>query len=691
MWRRSLIEAIQLMYQNPLLAPFLKLSLPRPADSNDPVTQIEHSRRYREKVYDRPVDGSPSFFERNRRNVCLSLTTDGFNPWRGSQYSMWPVCLSVLNLPPHLRNRPEFTIMIALIEGPDKPERMELYLSHVLREVRDASLHPFTVIDVSDPEPRAPHSITVKLLFVNADLPALCSVLCMTAAGRHGCPKCREQAVHRAELNKSIFTTGYADMEHELRTHATVRANGRQAAAAIAKEQSRRGVGQPPLNNKQRKALLDKLHKRGELDLHGENGASPLAMLPDFDLVRDSCIDVMHILEGAMKHVIMLLQGKRSPADRAATAAAKAAVQLVVAPVAAAPHPVDMDEGEEGEVRSYIINALFVHDVALIMHVSHCGGLVSRFSFFCSLTVAHMQAEPIVDLPSFRSHSDVDPDSELSVASISDDNDASEESSLAADSDDEYVDVDEEDDEEGAAAAGPAAAAAAVKFRGGFAAGDKRGAGPARRGRAARKKSAASVAKQAEAQAAKAAAAVHRGIARAAVVRRLDEWSLSKEQQLQAEALYRRVMGPAGVAPDSHLPFTRAGTLNAYLHLTLARTTGPYLFRCAGFDGVQLQMLLEICELLTAVASHAHTEGSLMNIRELSRRAGLRFGSVMPETEHTIVFHLLFHHVVELLDDWGPAAHTWCFGPERSDHHTPAMHASCTIRSKMMIFSCIIF
>jgi len=344
MWRRSLIEALQLMFQNPLLAPFLKLAPPRSADSNDPVTQIEHSRRYREKVYNRPADGSPSFFERNRRNVCLSLTTDGFNPWRGSQYSMWPVCLSVLNLPPHLRNRPEFTIMIALIEGPDKPERMELYLSHVLREVRNASLHPFSVIDVSDAEPCVPHSITVKLMFVNADLPALCSVLCVTAAGCHGCPKCREQAVHRPELNKSIFTTGYAGMEHELRTHATVHANGLQAAAAIAQEQSRRGVGQPPLDNKQRKALLDKLHKRGELDLHGENGASPLAMLPDFDLVRDSCIDVMHILEGVMKHIIMLVQGKRSPADRAATAAAKAAAAALPAVEAAV--PMDLDEGE---------------------------------------------------------------------------------------------------------------------------------------------------------------------------------------------------------------------------------------------------------------------------------------------------------------------------------------------------------
>jgi len=356
MWRRSLIEAIQLLYQNPLLAPFLKLHPPRAVDSEAAVTQLEHTRRYREKVYTRPADGSPSFFERSRRNVCLSLTTDGFNPWRGSQYSMWPVCLSVLNLPPHLRNRPEFTIMIALIEGPDKPERME----HVLREVRDASLNTFPVIDVSDPEPRVPHPITVKLLFVNADLPALCSVLCMTSAGRHGCPKCREQAVHRSELNKSIFTTGYADMKHELRDHATVRANGQAAAAAVAKEQTRRGDGQPPLSNKQRKALLDRLHKRGELDLHGENGASPLTMLPDFDLVRDSCIDFMHILEGVMKHIITLTQGKRAPADRSAATAAAAAAK---AAASAGPHPMDIyDEGQGAEVRSLngclcIINA----------------------------------------------------------------------------------------------------------------------------------------------------------------------------------------------------------------------------------------------------------------------------------------------------------------------------------------------
>lgn len=275
-----------------------------------------------------------------------------------------------------------------------------------------------------------------------------------------------------------------------------------------------------------------------------------------------------------------------------------------------------------------------------------------------------MDPEPIVDLPS--DHSDAD---QASVASISDDNDvnASDQSSLAADSDDEYVDDEEHDHDPGYA---PAAAAAAFSDRPATGVKRRAGPGPARRGRGPSKKSAASVAKQAAVLAARAEAAVRRGVARAAVVSRLDEWSLTKEQQHHAEALYRRVMGPAGVAPESHLPFTRAGTLNAYLHLTLARTTGPYLFRCAGFDGDQLQMLLEICELLTAVASHTHTEASLMNIRELSRRAGQRFGSIMPETEHTIVFHLLFHHVVELLEDWGPAAHTWCFGPERSaaDH-----------------------
>jgi len=150
-------------------------------------------------------------------------------------------------------------------------------------------------------------------------------------------------------------------------------------------------------------------------------------------------------------------------------------------------------------------------------------------------------------------------------------------------------------------------------------------------------------------------------VARAAVLQTLSAWSLTKEQQQHAEALYLRVMGPAGVAPASHLPFTRAGTLNAYLHLTLARTTGPYLFRCAGFQGKQLEMLLAICELLTAVASHSHTEASLMNLRVLARRSGQLFGLNMPETEHTIVFHLLFHHVAQLSSIAGGSDGVWEF------------------------------
>jgi hypothetical protein len=277
-----------------------------------------------------------------------------------------------------------------------------------------------------------------------------------------------------------------------------------------------------------------------------------------------------------------------------------------------------------------------------------------------------VQIEPTVELPVY-----IAPQSDSCAASqagISDDHLASTASSAAADSDEVYVDDAADDSDEGgtgAAAAPVAATAAAAAPSVGF---KRRGGGDARRRGPPKKKSAAALAKEAAKARDKAAAAAEKSVARAAVLRTLSAWSLTKEQQQHAEALCLRVIGPAGVAPASHLPFTRAGTLNPYLHLTLARTTGPYLFRCAGFEGEQLEMLLAICELLTSVASHSHTEASLMNLRLQAHRYGQLFGRIMPETEHTIVFHLLFHHVVELLEDWGPASHTWCFGPERYAH-----------------------
>ena len=54
------------------------------------------------------------------RNLWFALSTDGMNPFgnmRGS-HSVWPVLLTIYNLPPCLYNKRRYMIMLVLISGP---------------------------------------------------------------------------------------------------------------------------------------------------------------------------------------------------------------------------------------------------------------------------------------------------------------------------------------------------------------------------------------------------------------------------------------------------------------------------------------------------------------------------------------------------------------------------------------------
>ena len=64
-------------------------------------------------------------FSAESRNVRLGLCIDGFNPFRSfaAFYSCWLVILTVYNLPPRMRMRPEFMFLSTVIPGPSSPGR----------------------------------------------------------------------------------------------------------------------------------------------------------------------------------------------------------------------------------------------------------------------------------------------------------------------------------------------------------------------------------------------------------------------------------------------------------------------------------------------------------------------------------------------------------------------------------------
>jgi len=70
-------------------------------DATTPIFDIHQSPVWK-RAYDKD-----DIFKDDPRGISLALCTDGVNPFAHNkvQYSMWPVMLTILNLPRRLRNR----------------------------------------------------------------------------------------------------------------------------------------------------------------------------------------------------------------------------------------------------------------------------------------------------------------------------------------------------------------------------------------------------------------------------------------------------------------------------------------------------------------------------------------------------------------------------------------------------------
>lgn len=59
-------------------------------------------------------------------NLAFSLNTDGIPLYKSSSWGLWPVFLTILNLPPAIRMKAENILLAALWYGPGKPPMREL-------------------------------------------------------------------------------------------------------------------------------------------------------------------------------------------------------------------------------------------------------------------------------------------------------------------------------------------------------------------------------------------------------------------------------------------------------------------------------------------------------------------------------------------------------------------------------------
>lgn len=143
-------------------------------------------------------------FAADPRNLRLALATDGFNPFgnMSTQYSMWPVLLTPLNLPPWECVNPANCFMSLLIPGPSSPGKdFDLFLEPLIEELLDL----WQGVDTYDACTGNKFKLRAAVLWCIHDYPALSTLSGRTTKGYYACIHCDKNPLSRAIRNKLCY------------------------------------------------------------------------------------------------------------------------------------------------------------------------------------------------------------------------------------------------------------------------------------------------------------------------------------------------------------------------------------------------------------------------------------------------------------------------------------------------------
>ena len=207
-------------------------------------------------------------------HYLLTMNVDWFEPFERGVYSVGVIYLTVQNLPPTERNKPENIIVVGVIPGPREPKlTINSYLSPLVVELKQAWDQGFSVYNDKGT------NICVKLALscVACDIPASRKVCGFLSHHAHlGCNKCLKQfSTNRERTDYS----GYDRENWVLRTSVAHRQNVQK--------------------------VLEEVTKTGIQTAESKYGLrySILLSLPYFDPVKHTAIDAMHnLFLGTGKH-----------------------------------------------------------------------------------------------------------------------------------------------------------------------------------------------------------------------------------------------------------------------------------------------------------------------------------------------------------------------------------------------------
>ena len=158
-------------------------------------------------------------FEGDPRGLSLSICTDGVNPFSHNKvsYSMWPIMLSLLNLPRNIRYHFGSILLVGIIpsNGSQEPQSLNPYLEILVDELLELSSS--TMYDAYQ---KAPFNCKVSVLLYIMDYPGISKVLSVVGSGSiQGCMFCDIQGTRNEDLKKTVYLQNrrFLDLQSSMR------------------------------------------------------------------------------------------------------------------------------------------------------------------------------------------------------------------------------------------------------------------------------------------------------------------------------------------------------------------------------------------------------------------------------------------------------------------------------------------
>ena len=165
----------------------------------------EYMRHPADSLAWKDFDSEFPWFANDPRNVRLALAADGFNPFGNlsTTYSMWPVLLAPLNLPPWDCMKQPFFMLSLLIPGKNSPGKdIDVYLQPLIEELKELWVQGVETFDVSTKKNFQMH---VAVLWTINDFPAYGDFSGWSTKGYMACPVCNDQTYSQGLRNKVCY------------------------------------------------------------------------------------------------------------------------------------------------------------------------------------------------------------------------------------------------------------------------------------------------------------------------------------------------------------------------------------------------------------------------------------------------------------------------------------------------------